>query len=179
MSALERHLASYAAYHRDRRNIVAHAFGIPMIVFAALVLLSRPAFEFFPFSHALPFSAAVAVAAIAAGWYIGLDIGLGLAMTLALGLGLALATPLAGGSRVVWLASGIGTFVIGWVFQFVGHAFEGRKPAFADDLLSLMVGPLFMMAELFFALGGKRELEAAIERKAGPTRVGREISKTA
>ena len=36
-------LAQYAAYHRDRRNIVSHFIGVPMIVFAIGVLLARPA----------------------------------------------------------------------------------------------------------------------------------------
>src|SRR3989338_6286423 len=36
------HLAQYAAYHRDRRNIATHFIGIPLIVLAVAVLLSRP-----------------------------------------------------------------------------------------------------------------------------------------
>ena len=39
------HLATYAEYHRDSRNILTHLFGVPVIVFAVIVLLSRPAFE--------------------------------------------------------------------------------------------------------------------------------------
>ena len=35
-------LSQYAAYHRDRRNIVSHLIGVPMIVFAIGVLLARP-----------------------------------------------------------------------------------------------------------------------------------------
>ena len=35
-------LTQYAAYHRDRRNIVSHFVGVPMIVFAVGVLLARP-----------------------------------------------------------------------------------------------------------------------------------------
>src|SRR3546814_9523920 len=38
--------------------------------------------------------------------------------------------------RSVWLGSGLGMFVLGWVIQFVGHYYEGRKPAFVDDLRS-------------------------------------------
>ncbi len=38
-------LSNYAAYHRDRRNIATHLVGVPMIVFAVVTLLSRPAFE--------------------------------------------------------------------------------------------------------------------------------------
>ena len=42
MKTLVDHLAQYAAYHRDRRNIASHFIGIPMIVLAVAVLLSRP-----------------------------------------------------------------------------------------------------------------------------------------
>ena len=38
-------LSKYAQYHRDRRNIATHLVGVPMIVFAVIVLLSRPSFE--------------------------------------------------------------------------------------------------------------------------------------
>ena len=33
-------LAQYADYHRDRRNIVSHFIGVPMIVFGVGVLLA-------------------------------------------------------------------------------------------------------------------------------------------
>ncbi|MCS6945240.1 MAG: DUF962 domain-containing protein, partial [Sutterellaceae bacterium] len=56
--------------------------------------------------------------------------------------------------------------------QFVGHYFEGRKPAFLDDLLGLLIGPLFVVAEAGFALGIGRALKAEIEARAGPTRGG-------
>ena len=39
-------LSQYAEYHRDRRNILSHFIGVPMIVFAFGVLLARPAFAF-------------------------------------------------------------------------------------------------------------------------------------
>ena len=38
-------LSQYAQYHRDRRNIISHFVGVPMIVFAVGVLLARPAFS--------------------------------------------------------------------------------------------------------------------------------------
>ncbi|WP_144430995.1 Mpo1-like protein, partial [Pseudomonas syringae pv. coryli] len=42
MKNLVDHLSQYAAYHRDSRNIVTHFVGIPLIVLAVAVLLSRP-----------------------------------------------------------------------------------------------------------------------------------------
>ena len=43
MRTLTQQLTQYAAYHRDRRNIATLFVGIPMIVVALAVLLSRPA----------------------------------------------------------------------------------------------------------------------------------------
>jgi uncharacterized membrane protein YGL010W len=59
--------------------------------------------------------------------------------------------------------------VLGWLIQFVGHYYEGRKPAFVDDLMGLAVGPLFVVAELAFLLGLRSELREAVELRAGPT----------
>ena len=42
MKTLVDHLSQYAEYHRDRRNIFSHFIGIPLIVVAVAVLLSRP-----------------------------------------------------------------------------------------------------------------------------------------
>ncbi|MEX5669899.1 Mpo1-like protein, partial [Pseudomonas neuropathica] len=42
MKSLVDHLGQYATYHRDPRNIATHFVGIPVIVVAVAVLLSRP-----------------------------------------------------------------------------------------------------------------------------------------
>jgi uncharacterized membrane protein YGL010W len=54
----------------------------------------------------------------------------------ALSFPLALASLFAPG---LW-ASALGLFVVGWVFQFVGHAYEGKRPEFFKDLRFLLVG---------------------------------------
>lgn len=168
MRNLTDHLAGYAAYHRDRRNIATHAAGIPMIVVAVATLLARPSVE----AAGVPLSLATAATAAAILFYLALDLRFGLAMAAATGAALVLGAWLAAGATSVWLGAGIGLFVVGWIFQLVGHRYEGRKPAFVDDLLGLIVGPLFVMAELAFALGLRRELQHEIERRAGPLRGG-------
>lgn len=40
----------------------------------------------------------------------------------------------------------IGLFVIGWVLQFVGHIYEGKRPAFTTNLVHLLIGPLWILA---------------------------------
>jgi uncharacterized membrane protein YGL010W len=39
-------------------------------------------------------------------------------------------------------------FVIGWVFQFVGHAFEGKPPEFFHDWRFLLVGLRWWFAKV-------------------------------
>ena len=54
-------------------------------------------------------------------------------------------------------------FVGGWIFQLVGHMWEGRRPALADNLFQAFIGPMFIMAEVLMALGLKQDLKATIE----------------
>ncbi|MDC8783731.1 Mpo1 family 2-hydroxy fatty acid dioxygenase [Roseateles koreensis] len=159
-------MAQYAAYHRDRRNIATHFVGIPLIVFAVCVLLSRLTVEV----GGLSLTPAALLWAVTTVWYLTRgNIALGLAVSALNGLLCVLAEPLAVGSTGSWLAWGVGTFALGWVIQFLGHYYEGKKPAFVDDLIGLAVGPMFVMAELMFALGWGREMLLEIERRVGPT----------
>jgi uncharacterized membrane protein YGL010W len=57
-------------------------------------------------------------------------------------------------------------FVGGWILQLVGHVFEGRKPALADNLFQIFVAPIFLAAEALFALGYKSELQQRVSQKA-------------
>ena len=154
MKTLVDHLAQYAAYHRDRRNIFSHFIGIPMIVLSIAVLLARPALGF-GLSPALLLALAAAL--------------FGAAMTALLALTVWGAAQLAAGTTAAWLGWGVGLFVVGWIIQFVGHYYEGRKPAFVDDLSGLIVGPLFVLAELAFLLGLRGDVQREVEERAGPT----------
>ena len=166
MKSLVDHLSQYAAYHRDPRNIASHFIGIPMIVVAVAVLLSRPEWQV----AGLWLSPAVLLALFSAGFYLRLELALGVLMSVLMGLSVWAGHVLAAQSTLVWLSSGIGLFVLGWVIQFVGHYYEGRKPAFVDDVSGLIVGPLFVVAELAFLLGLRDELKRQTEERAGPVR---------
>ncbi|HVL58635.1 MAG TPA: Mpo1-like protein [Burkholderiaceae bacterium] len=171
MKTLTEQLSNYAAYHRDRRNIATHFIGVPMIMFAVVVLLSRPAWgTLLPW---LPITPALLLAAVVAAYWLALDRPIG-ALTAAATLAmLVAATPIAAASTGTWLGWGIGLFVVGWIIQFVGHVWEGRKPAFVDDVIGLIIAPPFVVAEALFALGLRRELQAAIDAKVGPTVIRR------
>lgn len=170
MRTLGDQLTQYAGYHRDRRNIVCHFVGIPAIYLAVVFLLCRPVLLEL---GGIPISPAVLVGIAALAYDLLLDRRIGVVMVALTTLAWWAGAALAAGPTATWLAVGVGLFVGGWVFQLVGHRFEGRKPAFLDDLVGLLIGPLFVVAEAGFAVGLRRELRAEIERGAGPTRVGR------
>jgi uncharacterized membrane protein YGL010W len=169
MRTLVDQLAHYAAYHRDRRNIATHFIGIPMIVFSVAVLLARVGVD----AGGVHGSAAAVAAIALALYHLRLDLRFGLAMGVLLALAVAGANAVAALPTAAWAAWGVGLFVVGWVWQFVGHYYEGRKPAFVDDLSGLAVGPLFVVAEAAFALGLRSDVREAVERRAGPMRSSR------
>jgi len=160
VKTLIEHLSHYAAYHRDRRNIVTHFVGIPMIVLAVTTLLGRPAM---PLGEGAAFlTPAMVVYALSCLFYLRLSFAFGLAMVIILAVFLWVGAWIAALPTAAWLASGIGLFVVGWIIQFVGHYYEGRKPAFVDDLVGLLIGPLFLVAETAFAMGLARETHDAM-----------------
>jgi uncharacterized membrane protein YGL010W len=44
-------------------------------------------------------------------------------------------------------------FIIGWVFQFIGHAIEGNQPAFFRNPIYLLVGPWWLVRRAAEAIG--------------------------
>jgi len=159
-------LQQYAEYHRDRRNIVTHFVGVPMIVFGVGGLLSRPVFP----AGGLELTPAWGGFVLAAAWYLSRgQVVLGALTAAAVGALTWLAHRVGGGSVSLWLGWGLGFFFVGWLIQFIGHYYEGRKPAFVDDLVGLLVAPMFVLLEALAPLGLFKGLMAEIERHAGPT----------
>jgi uncharacterized membrane protein YGL010W len=147
-------MAVYAAYHRDRRNKATHFVGVPMIMLALLIPLSFHPFELMGFSV----TPAMLLAAAVLAYYFILDLALAAAMLAVIAVLIWLAELIsARGAAHGWTWFGV-LFVGGWILQLVGHVFEGRRPALVDNVLQIFVAPIFLMAEVFFALGYKPEL---------------------
>jgi uncharacterized membrane protein YGL010W len=123
----------------------------------------------------MTFTVGAIVALLSAIYYLRQDLAMGTAMAVLLFLYCALASEIEGRYGKATAGAVYATlFVAGWIIQFVGHKFEGMKPAFFDDLMQLMVGPLFVCAEVFFALGAKQKVRAYIEERVGPTAARRD-----
>ena len=162
MTNLERLLSQYAAYHLDRNNILTHFIGIPLIVFSILCLSARAGVEISGVSVTLA-SILILLSTI---YYISLDKLFGILMLIIFVAAYPLAIKIAALPMWSWLGMSIGIFVVGWVFQFIGHYFEKKKPAFVDDLVGLAIGPLFVLAEFIFLLGFRKPLHQRILKAA-------------
>ena len=106
------------------------------------------------------------ITVILLAYYLKLDIPLGLAMTIVFAALLYLAELIA----ALPMKEGVSWFLVlfagGWVIQLIGHIYEGRKPALLDNLFQIFVAPIFLCAEVFFALGYRPALHAAVQKRA-------------
>jgi uncharacterized membrane protein YGL010W len=160
MKSIEDQMGFYAAYHQDRRNKATHFIGVPAIILSLMVPLAWLRLDF----GGVAISAAMVITAILLLYYFVLDLPLGIAMLFVMGLLLWAGDAIAGmGAMAGWTGFGV-LFVGGWALQLWGHVFEGRKPALADNLFQIFVAPIFLAAEVFFALGYKPALRREVER---------------
>jgi len=161
-----RQLADYVEYHRDPRNCAAHVLGIVVLFLATVLPLTM-----WPISG---FNGYVTLATLMVLpvliYWLALDTALGVAILAAAGVLLSTAAAIVNNLSVsgVWIVSAV-LIVIGVTAQVVGHKlFEERKPSMADHPTHLLLGPMFVMAKLFIALGFRHDLAAIIGPNPAP-----------
>ena len=166
MQTLEDQMSFYAAYHQDARNKLTHFIGVPAIIVGVMVALAWARLDISGTAGGTSISAAMVLTAVVLAYYLFLDLPLGLAMVAVFAALLYLAETIAG----LPLKEGVAWFLLlfagGWVVQLLGHVFEGRKPALVDNLFQVFVAPIFLCAEVFFALGYKPALYASVQKRA-------------
>jgi uncharacterized membrane protein YGL010W len=138
MRRVDRLFESYGRYHQDPVNKAIHWICVPLIVWSVLGMLWA----------ASPLAALAAIAATVV-FYLFLSVPLALGMLSVLA-GMAWVLTLFG-DRLLMIS--LVTFIAAWVGQFIGHAIEGRKPAFVDDLRSFLVAPAWLLGDLYRRLG--------------------------
>ncbi|MBI1943582.1 MAG: DUF962 domain-containing protein [Betaproteobacteria bacterium] len=162
MKSLEEQMSFYAAYHQDSRNKLTHFIGVPAIIFGLFIALGWLRVDL----GGVTLSAALLLAAVVMVWYFMLDVPLALAMLAINGLLLYFADQIAVQPITVGAVWFLVFFGGGWVLQLIGHVFEGRKPALVDNFFQVFVAPIFLAAEVFFALGYKPRLHEAVQKRA-------------
>ena len=138
--------ADYASHHQTKGNKVCHRIGIPLIVLSLFGMLARVpiwrltiSLDFMPGGGVRMIDAAMLLIVLAEIYYLLLEWRLALMMLVVSALFFCV-----GASLPLWL--NIILFVLGWIFQFVGHMrYEHRQPAFFRNFLHLLIGPLWIL----------------------------------
>jgi uncharacterized membrane protein YGL010W len=135
----------YGESHQNPTNVMIHYFCVPLIlytVFGILDALSQAPYLDLPFSLAIPVFVGGGIFYIMLNWKLA-------ALTLSVCAAMIFSFQFYP-SATFQLYTHIGLFVVAWVFQFIGHKIEGKKPSFLQDLAFLMIGPLWVFKKLFF-----------------------------
>jgi uncharacterized membrane protein YGL010W len=129
----------YASYHADGRNRLCHAIGIPLILLGIMGVLRLAVVG--------PIDLAIVAGVVTLLYYAKIDPRGALISTVAFAILYFVAL------RVPWQIAAA-AFVIGWIFQLVGHRFEGTKPKFLENFIYLLIGPLYFFEEVFDSVLG-------------------------
>jgi uncharacterized membrane protein YGL010W len=135
---VDRLLDRYGEFHRNRANKAIHWVCVPLIVWSVLGALWTVS----------PVVAYVAIG-LSMAFYAWLSPPLAFGMLGVIALMVWPLTLLGAHALIVSIA----VFVAAWIGQFIGHILEGRKPAFLEDVRSLLVGPVWLLADLYRRLG--------------------------
>jgi uncharacterized membrane protein YGL010W len=156
----QRQLADYVEYHRDPWNCAMHVVGILLLFTGATLPLTRVAFPMF----GVEVSLAVILALPVLVYWLMLDAGVGFGILVSMIVLLWVATSIGNQVSTAMMWSIFAVLIgLGVAAQIVGHrVFEERQPSMVDHPTHFLLGPMFVMAKLFIALGFRRDLAAIL-----------------
>ena len=153
MRTMQQWLDEYSDSHRHPTNKTIHWICVPAILFSILGLLwlvpvPQTAAAIGPWLNW-----ATLLMALAVIYYLVLSPALaaGMAMIALMMFGVVYGLEVSV-TFPAWLLY-TGVFVVAWIGQFVGHRIEGKKPSFFKDLQFLLIGPAWLLADLYRQLG--------------------------
>jgi uncharacterized membrane protein YGL010W len=150
MRRVDQWLSDYGESHQNPTNKRVHWICVPIIVWCVIALLWS--IQIVADRHAYLNLGVLAVAA-ALLYYAALSLPLALgALVLLFAMLMSVAAVAEFGIGTLWRVAAT-LFVLAWIGQFIGHRIEGRRPSFLKDLQFLLIGPLWLLADLFRRLG--------------------------
>jgi uncharacterized membrane protein YGL010W len=161
MKSLDDQVLSYAAYHGDMRNKITHFFGVPLVTYSVFLFFSWFRLSFSDLDTHL--SGATLFYLCVFIYYLFLDWKIALLQAPFSLLLLWLADVAALQPFAVSLSIFAVAFVGGWIIQLVGHYFEGKRPALADNFTQIFNAPLFLTVEILFWFGLRKDLREKAE----------------
>ncbi len=151
MKTLDQWFEEYALSHQDPKNKAIHFICVPAIFFSIVgILMSIPSTfitNLFHLNQPLIENWAFVALIFTMIFYFRLSTSMAIKMTL-FSL-LCLIANFYIGKIVPLFFFSISVFVVAWIGQFYGHKIEGKKPSFLKDLQFLLIGPAWVMENLF------------------------------
>jgi uncharacterized membrane protein YGL010W len=151
MKTLDQWFEEYAVSHQNPKNKAIHYICVPAIFFSIVGLLMSIPSTFLSnllrLNQPLIENWAAVVLIFVLIFYIRLSVSM--AIKIAIFSILCLVINFYIGQFVPLWAFSIGVFVIAWIGQFYGHNIEGKKPSFLKDIQFLMIGPAWVVQNLF------------------------------
>ncbi|WP_423186408.1 DUF962 domain-containing protein [Alishewanella sp. d11] len=144
MKSAEQWFSEYAVSHQNPTNKLIHWFAVPTIYATVIGLLWQIPMPIAGFAEqGINWALLLLVPALL--FYFLLSFSLGLGMTIFSAAVVSLMRVLEKQQVIdIWLLSLL-VFIVMWVFQFVGHKIEGKKPSFFQDLAFLLIGPAWLL----------------------------------
>lgn len=155
MKSAQNWFSEYGSSHKNRINKAIHWLCVPAIYWTVVALLFSlpfpPVFE----QRTIWLNWAVIAMVPALLFYFRLSIRIGLGMLLYSALCLLVSVLLQKYCPwpLWWLA--LGVFALAWLLQFIGHAIEGKKPSFFQDIQFLLIGPAWLLHFVLAKVGGR------------------------
>ena len=139
MQTVDALFADYASFHRTKGNKVFHRLGIPMIMLSLIGMLTQVTlFD----AGTVRIDAAMLLIGFSSAWYFVVEWRLAIAM-----MAVSIGFYFVGAALGLWI--NVALFVIGWIFQGIGHAvYEHKSPAFLRNFVHLLVGPLWILNDV-------------------------------
>ncbi len=137
---ISRYFKDYEYYHQTQGNKVTHYIGITLIVLSLLGLLAN--WTFGMSSPLFRLDGGVLLLCLGVVFYLWLDWRVALPFSFVL-------TGMYFLGRAIPTTWNWNLFIVGWVFQAVGHYyFEKKSPAFFKNLTHILIGPLWIFSRV-------------------------------
>jgi len=138
-------LNEYGESHQNKTNKKIHWFCVPAIMFSLLGLLwSLP----FPVKISPLINWATVLIVLSLIYYLFLSWKLACGM-LFFSLFMILILQWMDGFSVPLWQTAIVIFIVAWIGQFIGHNIEGKRPSFFRDIQFLLIGPVWLLADVY------------------------------
>jgi uncharacterized membrane protein YGL010W len=137
-------LNQYGESHKNGTNKLIHWICVPAIFFSIVGLVSISPFPWeINIYEGINLSWALIALVLVLLYYVSLSVSLSLGILLFYIGCIFLCSKINVSMYALWIY--IGIFAFSWVFQFIGHNIEGKKPSFLQDIQFLLIGPAWLM----------------------------------